>query len=93
MEYRNDTVDRDFFFSSEYDWGTESGRGFYEKSDTRKNIMSKMLMHGVNTGIRADIPNGRVISLRRNAASPQQTSYPRVGADYVAPKISEVYSK
>ena len=86
MEYRNDTVDRDFFFSSEYDWG-------YEKSDTRKNIMSKMLMHGVNTGIRADIPNGRVISLRRNAASPQQTSYPRVGADYVAPKISEVYSK
>ena len=71
----------------------ESGRGFYEQSDTRKVIMSKMLMHGFSSGKKADIPNGLIISLKRNAAFPQQTLYPHVGADHIAPLNSEVYSK
>ena len=89
----NDTVDHGFFLFTENDGGLESGRGFYEKSDTRRVVMSRMLMHGFGTGERADIPNGVVFSLRRNAYSPQQTFYPRVGADHIAPNNSEVHSK
>ena len=89
----NDTVDHAFFLFSERDWGEESGRGFYEKSDTRKVIMSKMLLHGFNMGNKADIPNGLVISLKRNAASSQQTVYPHVGADHITPHNPEVYSR
>jgi hypothetical protein len=89
----NDTVGHAFFLFTENDWGLESGRGFYEKSDTRRVVMSRMLMHGVSMGERADIPNGVVFSLRRNAYSPQQTFYPRVGADHIAPNNSEVHSK
>ena len=89
----NDTVDHAFFLFSENDWGLESGRGFYEKSDTRRVVMSRMLMHGVGMGEKADIPNGVVFSLRRNAYSPQQTFYPHVGADHIAPNNSEVHSK
>ena len=89
----NDTVDHAFFLFTEKDWGLESGRGFYEKSDTRRVVMSRMLMHGVGMGERADIPNGVVFSLRRNAYSPQQTFYPRVGADHIVPNNSEVLSK
>ena len=74
-------------------WGLESGHGFYEKSDTRRVVMSRMLMHGVSMGEKADIPNGVVFSLRRNAYSPQQTFYPHVGADHIAPNNSEVLSK
>ncbi len=89
----NDTVDHAFFLFTENDWGLESGRGFYEKSDTRRGVMSRMLMHGVRMGERADIPNGVVFSLRRNAYSPQQTFYPRVGANHIAPNNLEVHSK
>ena len=89
----NDTVDHAFFLFTEKDWGLESGRGFYEKSDTRRVVMSRMLMHGVGMGERADIPNGVVFSLRRNAYYPQQTFYPRVGADHIVPNNSEVLSK
>ena len=55
--------------------------------------MSRMLMHGFSMGERADIPNGVVLSLRRNAVSQQQTYYPRVGAGRIATDNSEVYSK
>ena len=89
----DDTVDHAFFFFSERDWGLESGRGFYEKTDTQKVIMSKMLMYGVGKGTKADIPNRVVISLRRNATTPQQTFYPHVGADHIVPQNSEVYSR
>ena len=93
MSFANDTVDHAFFFFSERDWGLESGRGFYEKTDTRKVIMSKMLMYGVGKGAKSDIPNRVVISLRRNATTPQQTFYPHVGADHINQHNSEVYSK
>ena len=89
----NDTVDHAFFLFSENDWGLESGRGFYEKSDTIKAVMSGMLMYGVGNGVKADIPNGVVFSLRRNATSPQRTFYPHVGADYIVPNNQEVYSR
>jgi hypothetical protein len=89
----NATVDQAFFFFTENDWGLESGRGFYEKSDTRRIVMSKLLMHGVGMGEKADIPNGVVFSLRRNATTPQRTFYPCVGAEHIAPNNSEVYSK
>ena len=93
MSFANDTVDHAFFFFSERDWGLESGRGFYEKTDTRKVIMSKMLMYGVGKGAKSDIPNGVVFSLRRNATTSQQTFYPHVGADHINHHNSEVYSK
>ena len=93
LDTADDTVDRVFFFFSERDWGLESGRGFYEKTDTRKVIMSKMLMYGVGKGAKSDIPNRVVISLRRNATTPQQTFYPHVGADHINQHNSEVYSR
>jgi len=93
MSFANDTVDHAFFFFSERDWGLESGRGVYEKTDTRKVIMSKMLMYGVGKGAKSDIPNGVVFSLRRNATTSQQAFYPHVGADHINQHNSEVYSK
>ncbi len=93
MPYADATVDHAFFMFSENDWGQESGRGFYEKSDTRQSVMSKMLMHGFNMGTRADVPNNLVFSLRGKATSPQQTTYPRVGADYIVQQNLEVYSR
>ena len=93
MPYADATVDHAFFMFSENDWGQESGRGFYEKSDTRRSVMSKMLMHGFNMGTRADVPNNLVFSLRGKATSPQQTTYPRVGADYIVQHNLEVYSR
>ena len=93
MPYADATVDHAFFMFSENDWGQESGRGFYEKSDTRRSVMSKMLMHGFNMGTRADVPNNLVFSLRGKATSPQQTTYPRVGADYIVQQNLEVYSR
>jgi len=93
LDTADDTVDSVFFFFSERDLGLESGRGFYEKTDTRKVIMSKMLMYGVGKGAKSDIPNRELISLRRNATTPQQTFYPHVGADHINQHNSEVYSK
>ena len=93
MSNADEPVDHAFFLFSERDWGEESGRGFYEKSDTRRFVMSKMLMHGFNMGTRADVPNNLVFSIRRKATSPQQTTYPRVGANHIVQQNSEVYSR
>ena len=49
------------------DWGDETGRGFYERSDTIASIIKRLLMHGVVEEDKAhgvgDIPDGPVYGL------------------------------
>ena len=91
--FAKDPVDSAFFMRTDRDWGQESGRGFYEAADTRMSVMQKMLMHGFRVGQRADIPDGVVIGIRRGATSSGQMAFPHVGAQYIAPLNSEVYSR
>ena len=58
-------LSRSFFKSIVGDWGSEKGRGFYEKSDTLGRTIQQFLMFGVNDGVNAvgDIPDGGVQGL------------------------------
>ena len=103
IEYADNPVDKALFKGVLGDWGEESGRGFYEASDTRKIIMQKLLMHGsvlssVGGGVptadeRGDIPTKCVISLKRDAKASGETRISNVGEKAIEEKDSEVHSK
>jgi hypothetical protein len=87
-------VTSEFFANRIRDWGVESGRGFYEMSDTMSAVMSRLLMFGedvINESI--DIPDGAVYSLKRKATSPLHTFFSSVGVDNMKTNITEVYSR
>ena len=46
------------------DWGIETGRGFYEKSDTHGILFEKFLMFGYDVPDATDIPSGSILSLK-----------------------------
>ena len=103
IEYADNPVDKTFFRGVLGDWGAENGRGFYEVSDTRRNIMQKLLMHGsvLNAvgGVapvadeRGDIPTKCVISLKYDAKASSETFISNVGEKAIKENNSEVYSK
>jgi len=99
----DEPIEKTFFDGIAGDWGEESGRGFYEVSDTRKDVMVKMLMHGcvfnalasvaVTVDERGDIPTKCVRSLKRHAKTPSDNFFSQVGEKSINEKDSEVYSR
>ena len=103
IEYADNPVEKAFFKGILGDWGEESGRGFYEASDTRRNIMQKLLMHGSvlssaggvapSADERGDIPTKCVVSLRHDAKASDETFTSNVGEKAIEENDLEVYSK
>ena len=75
------------------DWGRESGRGFYEITDTYGKILRTLLMYGYCDRAGYDIPDGKACSLRHGAQEPYETIYVKVGAEDFEKDLTEVYSK
>ena len=67
LAIRNNPVSLETFKPRTDDWGDETGRGFYERSDTIASIIKRLLMHGVVEEDKAhgvgDIPDGPVYGL------------------------------
>ncbi len=94
LPYALECVDAATFLHEPGDWGEESGRGFYEMSDTRMSVLMRMLMHGISVrpDSRCDIPADYVMSLKRDATT-QQHVFRRVGERAIQPENQEVYSR
>ena len=75
------------------DWGDESGRGFYEITDTYGKILKKLLMYGYNDRAGYDIPDGKAFSLRQGAQTPYETIHVDVGAESTEKNLTEVFSE
>ena len=76
-----------------YDWGAESGRGFYEVEDTHGVVYEKYLMCGYDEVLAKDIPDGQVYSLKKGALSTNDTWYVEIGAEGIKTNNLEVYTK
>ncbi len=55
-----------YFSSHPWDWGEETGRGFYGRGDTLAATIERLLMHGRVSGWPGDIPDGRVFGMSRS---------------------------
>ena len=86
-------VDINYFCSCDRDWGKESGRGFYARSDTRKAIMNYFLMNGYSTSTGMDIPDGRVLSLRGYGEFGGEVKESKIGAGHFKRTNKEVYTR
>ena len=91
-QYYYDTVDCLTLIGTR-DWGEESGRGFYEISDTYGRILSMLMMYGYDDGTAEDIPDNIAYSLRKGARTSYDTWVVEVGAEQIEENSTEVYSK
>ena len=83
-------------FASAQDWGRESGRGFYGKSDTVSSIVFTLLMSGIPNGaygLGFDIPDGEVKAVGADAAIAGSGEMIPVGATHIEPENRKVFSK
>ena len=83
-------------FASARDWGRESGRGFYGKSDTVSSIVFTLLMSGIPNGaygLGFDIPDGEVKAVGADAAIAGSGEMIPVGATHIEPENRKVFSK
>ncbi len=90
---RRDGPIDDSFMARPRDWGVETKRGFYEKTDSRANVLYRFLMYGVDGKDGVDIPAGDVLSLTKRADISSQTRRSNIGADYFKLNNGEVYSR
>lgn len=88
----DNAVDMLFFGSDDGDWGLESGRGFYESSDTCQAVMQRLLMYGTGDG-GLDVPDGDVVSFEEYPGTDVDIKFSKVGAKYIKSHNSEVYSR
>ena len=72
------------FSDRKYDWGEETGRGFYEATDTTESLMHKLLMYGITDGEGEDIPGDTMVSLDMSNISNAIPA--KVGAKHILPK-------
>ena len=75
------------------DWGVETGRGFYEKSDTHGILFEKLLMFGYDAPDAADIPSGEILSLKEYPVSTNDTIRVPIGCEGMKKNEVEVFSK
>ena len=77
------------------DWGRDDGRSFYERVDTVGKIGRSFIMYGVGESgnVRADIPNGRINCLRKDATDSAHMQESKIGADDIEPNNERVFSK
>ena len=83
------------FGSAVRDWGgTAEGRGFCAKADRHASFLNKCLMNGFDGYHQADIPDGSVLSLKKEARSNVDRWLAPVGAISFEGKTNEeVYSR
>ena len=86
---RDKIVIPNYFRSWPYDWGDETGRGFYGRSDTLATTIDRLLMNGYDRQWTGDIPDGRLLGLAKNA----DVDFQKVGVREIKKKDSEVFSK
>ena len=86
---RDEIVIPNYFRSWPYDWGDETGRGFYGHSDTLAVTIDRLLMNGYNRQWTGDIPDGRLLGLANDA----DVDFQKVGVREIKKKDSEVFSK
>ena len=89
------TVSSSLLTNRDRDWGREEGRAFYEKSDIVRDIGRSFIMYGVGErgNVRADIPNGRINCLIKEATDSSQMQRASIGADDIEPSNERVFSK
>ena len=84
----------DKFADRQHDWLKETGRGFYAREDSWRDVVCHFLMHGMSSGIlNTDIPYGKVKAFHRNSSSSNDVEFVSVGVDGFKQKDSEVYTK
>ena len=84
-------------FASPFDWGRESGVGFYSSFDTHSSVMRQLLMYGRMAFVPElsgyDIPDGEFEGLSTSSADSDDKKSVRVGASNIEPVDGKVYSK
>ncbi len=65
------------------DWGAESRRGFYGLEDDLSSVLQKLLMFGFTGEDGVDIPQFRVMGLKKNAVHEFQDEKSEVGAHFI----------
>lgn len=78
-------VGRETFSDSTHDWGLESGRGFYPRTATLKEIVNRFLMLGIQYDdaedeFPSDLPFRSVWGLPLGAQTTQAAKYVKIGA-------------
>ena len=79
------------FLPFKEDWGDETGRGFYEREDTLFRIHPCLLMYGIASTNRFDIPFSSIYGLK--SLKIYQPGYVKVGAGFIKPTNQEIYTK
>ena len=93
---RKASLEKRFWGDLAQDWGRESGRGFYEVSDTLEVTLRKFLMYGVYenlSDIGCDIPADTVWGLPANATGQGDARLIAIGARQTELHGNEVYSR
>ena len=83
-------------FASAKDWGAETGRGFYGKTDTVSSAIYRLLMTGFPNGaygLGMDIPDGMVKAVRVDIGTAGEGEFLPVGAQQIEPDNGKVFSK
>lgn len=86
------TVDSTVFVDGRCDWMSETGRGFYEKTDTVGRVFNLLLMQGEYGTDKLDLPDGKVVGLTPTATDSSSVCTPKVGARYIMKNDKEVYT-
>ena len=89
LSERTNVVNEAYFSSHPWDWGEESGRGFYGRSDTLAATIDRLLMHGRVSEWPGDIPDGRVFGMSRSITKGLR----KIGAVEIEKRDRKVYSK
>ena len=97
MDKSANPVDRSVFPNNQNDWGAERGRGFYERCDSRKNIVDSLIMLGVTSMSeepipKMDIPDKSVLSLRHSATNEVDLVESKVGTQFIETSDHKVYT-
>ena len=83
----NDHAYVEIFSDLREDWGDESGRAFYEVSDTHGELIDQLLMNGFNDFDGRDIPSGNVSGYSPQPANSFDKPLRRVGANVIRENV------
>ena len=93
MHCYNRLVDSGTFLVGSKDWGCETGRGYYDNHDSHRVILEQLLMYGYGEKWHVDIPDSKVLSLRKETTNSFDTVYSDVGASGIKKSNPEVFSR
>ncbi|MCQ2394580.1 MAG: hypothetical protein MJ249_09860, partial [Kiritimatiellae bacterium] len=82
---------RDLFPDGRDDWGTESGRGYYETSGSVENLIERLLMFERTSSTKSDLPDRRILSGLPRIKNGQRKGPVKAGAFYIIPNDERIY--